>query len=83
MKLFNLFVATTVALNLPEGLTEDKDEANSILSSGISGKSFLKTVWGFGKGIGKSYRKGIREENEEIREEPEEEREGPFLSFWN
>ena len=31
MKLFNLFVATTVALNLPEGLTEEKDEANSIL----------------------------------------------------
>ena len=46
-------------------------------------KSFLKTVWGLGKGIGKSYRKGIREENEEIREEPEEEREGPIRSFWN
>ena len=31
MKLFNLFVATTVALNLPEGISEEKDEANSIL----------------------------------------------------
>merc|ERR1711937_36731 len=32
MKLFNLFVATTMALNLPKGIVEEKDEANSILS---------------------------------------------------
>ena len=35
MKLFNLFVATTVALNLPEGISEEKNEANSILRYAI------------------------------------------------
>merc|ERR1711868_226053 len=66
MKLFNLFVATTVALNLPEGISEEKDEANSILSrvkrrrggsrggSSYRGSSYSKPSSGIsGKTVGK------------------------------